>query len=232
VRVPIVIGEAYGPFRVLKKLAVATATTGTLYECQCVVCGDVTERFVSEIKNSQKNGQTLCMRCPARKSRRVGEKFGPYEVLERLPRSGTNSRFRVRCGRCGSELVRTGACLRNVVRFSTKGCSQCKNGETESAGKYHQTHPREYTSWQQWRSRCSCPTHPAWKHYGAKGIHVCERWQKSFTAFLDDVGACPEGKVILALLPGRKEVGPGSVVWMDRHEHSVMFPRKKGSDSA
>ena len=43
--------------------------------------------------------------------------------------------------------------------------------------------------------RCHNPRHHAYKHYGARGIFVCDRWRYDFLAFLNDVGPRPEGRI-------------------------------------
>jgi len=42
--------------------------------------------------------------------------------------------------------------------------------------------------------RCSVDTVNRWKHYGGKGVVVCERWKSSYLNFLEDMGERPEGK--------------------------------------
>ena len=52
-----------------------------------------------------------------------------------------------------------------------------------------------YMVWNNMKRRCHTPTNKDYKHYGAKGIIVCERWHK-FENFLEDMGDCPEGKML------------------------------------
>lgn len=45
------------------------------------------------------------------------------------------------------------------------------------------------------RERCNNPNHAAYKHYGGRGITVCERWD-DFLTFLEDMGNKPVGMEI------------------------------------
>jgi hypothetical protein len=44
-----------------------------------------------------------------------------------------------------------------------------------------------YNTWKDMRKRCSNPNRKDYKFYGGKGIQVCDRWQQSFTNFLEDM---------------------------------------------
>lgn len=63
------------------------------------------------------------------------------------------------------------------------------------ATKYNvKTHGRsedaEFGIWWAMRQRCSNPRNKAFENYGARGIFVCDRWQK-FDAFYADMGPRP-----------------------------------------
>lgn len=49
-----------------------------------------------------------------------------------------------------------------------------------------------YYSWRSMRSRCLYPANPSWKHYGGRGITVCDRWL-DYDDFIEDMGERPEG---------------------------------------
>lgn len=53
-----------------------------------------------------------------------------------------------------------------------------------------------YFSWVAARQRCNSPTHEHYKYYGGRGIKVCDRWQNSFDAFLEDMGPRPIGHTL------------------------------------
>jgi hypothetical protein len=41
--------------------------------------------------------------------------------------------------------------------------------------------------------RCTVKTHKQFRDYGGRGITVCDRWKRSFSNFLHDMGARPKG---------------------------------------
>lgn len=53
-----------------------------------------------------------------------------------------------------------------------------------------------YGAWAGMNNRCSNPNHTSYHQYGARGIVVCERWRKSFVAWLEDMGERPAGMTL------------------------------------
>lgn len=50
---------------------------------------------------------------------------------------------------------------------------------------------REYIAWAGIIQRCTYRRHNRWHRYGGRGIIVCDRWLKSYEAFLADMGRKP-----------------------------------------
>lgn len=46
------------------------------------------------------------------------------------------------------------------------------------------------------KSRCSFAAHKGYKHYGGRGIRVCDRWVGSFENFLADMGERPDDRTL------------------------------------
>lgn len=68
----------------------------------------------------------------------------------------------------------------------------------KSDGRFEPTHGEvtggvrtvEYVAWQSMRSRCLYPKDKRFKHYGGRGIGICDRWGV-FENFLADMGRKP-----------------------------------------
>jgi hypothetical protein len=72
-----------------------------------------------------------------------------------------------------------------------------------------------YSVWMSMKNRCRHKSFPQWKDYGGRGISVCERWQNSFDAWLQDMGPRPDGYV-LDRINNDGNYEPGNCRWTDR----------------
>jgi len=77
----------------------------------------------------------------------------------------------------------------------------------------HKTKHPLYNTYRNMKARCQNQKAPNFKWYGAKGIKVCERWDKSFQAFLDDMGPKPEKKWVLIRKDMDQDYSPDNCQW-------------------
>jgi len=53
---------------------------------------------------------------------------------------------------------------------------------------------RTYYAWRSMRNRCYNVKSHSFKHYGGRGIEVCQQWRDNFDQFVADMGDAPVGK--------------------------------------
>lgn len=65
-----------------------------------------------------------------------------------------------------------------------------------ASATHGKTGTRTYDTWRSIKQRCCNPKSKDWKHYGGRGIKICEQWAASFSNFLADMGERPDNMTI------------------------------------
>lgn len=123
----------------------------------------------------------------------VGQVFGRLTLVSRAEK-GTRGHTRWVCKcECGNEKI---AHQYNLRKGSTLSCGCLNKERVKEVNTVHgRTDTRLHLTWRGILARCLNPNGNSYKHYGGRGITVCERWM-SFENFLADMGEKPEGKSI------------------------------------
>lgn len=110
----------------------------------------------------------------------TGKRFGKLTVIKKHNQDkwgGWN--WLCRCD-CGNETIVSGGHLRSL---KTKSCG-CSRKETKNF-THKMTGSRLYKVWRAMKSRCYYEESEMFKHYGGRGITVCDEWKNSFISFYD-----------------------------------------------
>ncbi len=109
----------------------------------------------------------------------VGRVFGRLTVLEEARRVRHHqARWKCRCS-CGNIICVDGSSLRDK---NTKSCGCLRHENRYGHGLSY--HPLKGV-WKDMKRRCYSSKCRAYKDYGARGISVCEEWEKSFISFYE-----------------------------------------------
>lgn len=80
------------------------------------------------------------------------------------------------------------------------------------------TYTAEHEAWVGMRGRCNNPRNQSYKHYGGRGIRVCDRWNLLFLDFYTDMGARPSPKHSLDRINNDGNYEPSNCRWTTQTE--------------
>ena len=108
-----------------------------------------------------------------------------------------------------------------------RSCGFCP---TSPPVKEYKTMRRIYHVWSGMKDRCTNPNNPAYKHYGGRGISVCNEWKENFKAFYDFVSNLEhfsESGRSLDRIDNNGNYCPGNVRWATAKEQANNKRRNK-----
>lgn len=127
----------------------------------------------------------------------AGQRFGRLVASKPIETTNQGVVWLFMCD-CGKEHKRLAKAIRHKGEKASCGCLQ-KQIHSDRMSCLNKTHGMTNTpTWRSWISmhdRCRNPNAPKFKHYGGRGIRVCDAWG-NFRVFLSDMGERPNGKTL------------------------------------
>lgn len=116
---------------------------------------------------------------PKRIEYQSGQMIGNCIYISEAPKGKWERMANFKCP-CGNEFIGRVA---EVKSSHTTSCGCAINRVALRTKPLIHQFKSEYNTWVSMKDRCNNPNSEDYKHYGGRGIKVCERWFNSFDTF-------------------------------------------------
>lgn len=161
-------------------------------------------------------------------SKYLGRKFGKLTITEVYSTDGTytGTLFLCKC-ECGNTAIK---CLNSLKRKcklpKSCGCSYMTHKGLTT------THKRLYNTFLHIKDRCYNPDNVKYKHYGFRGIQLCNEWKCSFENFLNwSLSNGYAENLTLDRIDTNGNYGPNNCRWVDMHIQVINRNMNKNNTS-
>lgn len=161
-------------------------------------------------------------KAPPRIAAIIGKTFNRLVVIGYAGYKGHHHAY-VEC-RCVCGVVKiVGADHLRIGRIASCGCLRLDhpNRTVHGHASSSSANKSAYQSWKSMSKRCNNPNDSRYKHYGGRGIKVCERWRgkNGFVNFLEDMGESESG-MSLERIDNNVDYCPSNCKWIPRADQS------------
>lgn len=113
----------------------------------------------------------------------------PFDIFRKKEKIGHRKHFKCWCS-CGKIGIIACSKFESGSIFSC-GCLRLERTSTQNLIDNRKKMP-EYVIWGSIVQRCCNPNNIHYRHYGGRGITICDSWRSDFANFLNDMGRRPE----------------------------------------
>ena len=135
----------------------------------------------------------------------TGQKFGQLTAIVRAENSRAHHRYECLC-ECGNTAT---VMAQDLSRGHTQSCGCLARFNSQTHGGRYMP---EYKVWSGMLTRCRNSNQNSFRHYGGRGVTVCERWL-DFSNFISDMGHRPSAQHQLDRINNDGDYEPSNCKW-------------------